>query len=173
MCGIIGYIGAKNTATLLIRGLQRLEYRGYDSYCGSYEDGFYVSKEVYRVQELEKMQIWDKLRAGIAHTRWATHGVTVDNAHPHLSPCENVVLVHNGIIENFSQLKQKLTQAACICFSDRFKVIAHLVTNSTTDIPLLSKTPLQIRRGTVRIIRAALRFARGTWGQQSCLQPSG
>ena len=171
MCGIIGYIGAKNTANLLIRGLQRLEYRGYDSagIAVHTENGFYLSKEVGRVQELEKIvDLGQTKGAGIAHTRWATHGgVTVENAHPHLSPCEKVVLVHNGIIENFSQLKHKLIESGFSFVSQTdSEVIAHLVANLYNgDSAFGEENASPDTKGDpLESIRAALRFARGTWG---------
>lgn len=172
MCGIIGYIGSKNTANLLIRGLQRLEYRGYDSAGLAIHNGdgtFYKAKQVGRVQELEKIvDLENALGAGIAHTRWATHGgVTVENAHPHASPCETVVLVHNGIIENFTPLKHKLTAVGHLFQSQTdSEVIAHLVANlynGHSAFGDLDASP-QTKGKPLESIRGALRFTRGTWG---------
>ncbi|KAA8431196.1 glutamine--fructose-6-phosphate aminotransferase, partial [Weissella paramesenteroides] len=114
-CGIVGFTGSNNyqSAPVLLKGLQKLEYRGYDS------AGLYVSdettgtdqlvKENGRVSELAKLVASKDVKgsAGIAHTRWATHGVpSVDNAHPHKSGDGRFYLVHNGVIENYAELKQ-------------------------------------------------------------------
>ena len=172
MCGIIGYIGTKNTANLLIRGLQRLEYRGYDSAgmaVHNNDGSFYVSKEVGRVQELEKIvDLTQTEGAGIAHTRWATHGgVTVENAHPHLSQCGNVVLVHNGIIENFSPLRQKLQESGYTFQSETdSEVIAHLIANLYNGHSAFGEkdASVETKGNPLEAIRSALRFTRGTWG---------
>ncbi len=113
MCGIVGYTGALNAKPILIDGLKRLEYRGYDSAGIALEKNreFIVTRRVGRVIELEKAlaNINTDNKTGIAHTRWATHGVPSEvNAHPHSS--EDIVLVHNGIIENHAALKNELAQ---------------------------------------------------------------
>jgi len=112
MCGIVGYIGDKNVYPILIQGLQRLEYRGYDSAgIAIYDGSLNVYKCKGRVSDLEKY-VSDKDISGtigIGHTRWATHGEPNDrNAHPHTSMNGNFVLVHNGIIENYMSLKEQL-----------------------------------------------------------------
>jgi glucosamine--fructose-6-phosphate aminotransferase (isomerizing) len=112
MCGIVGYIGDKNVYSILIKGLQRLEYRGYDSAgIAIYNSSLNVYKRKGKVSELEAF-VSDKNtegHIGIGHTRWATHGEPNDvNAHPHESMNGNFVLVHNGIIENYSKLKTDL-----------------------------------------------------------------
>lgn len=114
MCGIVGYIGKRNAVTVLLNGLQRLEYRGYDSAGLSIiEDGRLLTfKKQGKVKELVKILEGKVLNAtvGIAHTRWATHGEPSDiNAHPHHDNSGNISIVHNGIIENYSSLKQMLT----------------------------------------------------------------
>lgn len=119
MCGIVGYIGKRNAWPILIEGLKRLEYRGYDSAGAALteEDGqLNVYKAVGRVADLEKEAEGKDLRgnAGIAHTRWATHGKpTVANAHPHCSQDGRLALVHNGIIENYAPLKERLKEKGC------------------------------------------------------------
>lgn len=112
MCGIVGYIGEKNVYPILIQGLQRLEYRGYDSAgLAIYNDSLNVFKCKGRVSDLEKfVETKDTSgQIGIGHTRWATHGEPNDtNAHPHTSMNGEFVLVHNGIIENYAELKTDL-----------------------------------------------------------------
>ncbi|HUH52284.1 MAG TPA: glutamine--fructose-6-phosphate transaminase (isomerizing) [Flavobacterium sp.] len=114
MCGIVGYIGHREAYPIIIKGLQRLEYRGYDS-AGVvlYNDGaLHLSKTKGKVSDLDTKahaEISLEGTVGMGHTRWATHGVPNDvNSHPHLSNSGNIVLVHNGIIENYAPLKQAL-----------------------------------------------------------------
>ena len=109
MCGIIGYNGKKNAIPILIEGLKKLEYRGYDSSGIAYfiDNKIKIFKEKGRISELEKLLVDDKPTIGIGHTRWATHGKPSKiNAHPHR--VGNVTLVHNGIIENYNVLKEEL-----------------------------------------------------------------
>lgn len=113
MCGIVGYIGERKAVPILIEGLKRLEYRGYDSAGLALIDNAQldVYKEVGKVAELEAILPKEELFAsiGVAHTRWATHGMpTTENAHPHYSQTRDIAVVHNGIIENFMQLKLEL-----------------------------------------------------------------
>ncbi len=114
MCGITGYIGYRNAYPIIINGLKRLEYRGYDSAGIMLFDGedIQLSKTKGKVSNLEekvKDEISKKGFIGVGHTRWATHGIPNDvNSHPHLSQSGNLVIVHNGIIENYSTLKQEL-----------------------------------------------------------------
>ena len=114
MCGIIGYIGHQDAYPILIKGLRRLEYRGYDS-AGvaliSAQNELNVYKSRGKVEDLERLAEYKDVSgtAGIAHTRWATHGEPNDvNAHPHYSQSETLALIHNGIIENYLVLKQQL-----------------------------------------------------------------
>ena len=115
MCGIVGYIGTRPAAPMLIKGLHQLEYRGYDSagIALNHEDNqpFIIYKEKGKVSNLETAVINDQPAAtvGIGHTRWATHGEpSTTNAHPHLSMSGEIVIVHNGIIENYKELKEQL-----------------------------------------------------------------
>jgi len=117
MCGIVGYIGHQDAYPILIKGLRRLEYRGYDS-AGvaliSAENQLNVYKSKGKVDDLERLTQNKDISgtAGIAHTRWATHGEPNDaNAHPHYSQSEKLALIHNGIIENYLVLKQQLIQS--------------------------------------------------------------
>jgi glutamine---fructose-6-phosphate transaminase (isomerizing) len=136
MCGIVGAVSARNIVPILVQGLQRLEYRGYDS-CGvAVHQGGQLkrARSTARVAELQAQVDTEKLDAGtgIAHTRWATHGApAVVNAHPHFSPGDDkarIALVHNGIIENHDELRAEL-QAKGFVFTSQTdtEVIAHLV----------------------------------------------
>jgi glucosamine--fructose-6-phosphate aminotransferase (isomerizing) len=133
MCGIVGYIGKKEASPILLDGLKRLEYRGYDSAGMAIWDGAKINllKVEGRVDQLAKMLAKNPLpgKIGIAHTRWATHGKpSEENAHPH-SDCEgNVFVVHNGIIENFKTLRQKLEKEGHKFQSETdTEIIAHLI----------------------------------------------
>ena len=114
MCGIVGYIGPRDAYPIVIEGLKRLEYRGYDSAGIALFDGtdLKVSKTKGKVADLEERsgkEITKNGNVGIGHTRWATHGVPNDvNSHPHLSNSGELVIIHNGIIENYDSLKQEL-----------------------------------------------------------------
>ena len=136
MCGIVGAVAQRNITPILIEGLKRLEYRGYDS-CGValHVDGrLQRSRSTARVAELEAQMAEIGLQGftGIAHTRWATHGAPAShNAHPHFSPTEDaarIALVHNGIIENHDELRAELTAQGYVFQSQTdTEVIAHLV----------------------------------------------
>ena len=113
MCGIVGYIGRQKAAAILLEGLKRLEYRGYDSAGIAVLQGgrVEVAKKVGRVEVLVQEVAKHRLNGttGIGHTRWATHGgVTNLNAHPHTSSDEKFALIHNGVIENYTQMKSFL-----------------------------------------------------------------
>lgn len=116
MCGIVGYIGSRNAYDILIKGLHRLEYRGYDSAGVALinpEEKLNVYKAKGKVSDLENAAKNQDLTGtiGIAHTRWATHGEpSVRNAHPHVSESGNIAIVHNGIIENYSELREQLKE---------------------------------------------------------------
>ena len=116
MCGIVGYIGKEQAAPILLEGLARLEYRGYDSagICVAENGVLDVAKCKGRLKNLAAMTENGALlhgTAGIGHTRWATHGEPNDiNSHPHLSQSGKFAVVHNGIIENFIALKEELLQ---------------------------------------------------------------
>ena len=125
MCGIVGFVGQGNTKDILLAGLSRLEYRGYDSAgIALYSQPFTLVKAVGKLEELKKKVAADKecqlpYFMGIGHTRWATHGKASEkNAHPHLSMHKEVVLVHNGIIENFAELKNFLQEQGYSFYSD-------------------------------------------------------
>src|ERR1700704_5257931 len=143
MCGIVGYVGNKQVVPLIIDGLRKLEYRGYDS------AGIAVVNEGH---DLEIRRAEGKLRNleeiirlspldgtyGIGHTRWATHGrPTEENAHPHRDCTGRIVVVHNGIIENYLQLKEQLRQTdhQFVTETDT-EIIAHLVEKNSKNAPL-------------------------------------
>ena len=122
MCGIVGYIGNKEAFPVLIKGLKRLEYRGYDSAgVALFNGGINLYKNKGKIKELEELVSEKNLTGnlGIGHTRWATHGEPNDtNAHPHMSMNGIFTLVHNGIIENYSKLKKDLSDQGYIFKSD-------------------------------------------------------
>ena len=113
MCGIVAYLGDKQAYPILIKGLKRLEYRGYDSSGVAIIDNGEINlfKKQGKVIELENLVADKNINGtiGIGHTRWATHGLPNDiNAHPHYSGNEKLAIIHNGIIENYASLKQVL-----------------------------------------------------------------
>jgi glucosamine--fructose-6-phosphate aminotransferase (isomerizing) len=123
MCGIVGYLGTKDSVPILLKGLKRLEYRGYDSAGIALINGQTVSslKKAGKVSQLQSLVDDSPLKGpiGIAHTRWATHGEPNDiNAHPHVDQTGNIALIHNGIIENFETLKQVLVNQGVSFTSD-------------------------------------------------------
>ena len=124
MCGIVGYIGHRDAYPIIIKGLQRLEYRGYDSAGVALYDGAEInlSKTKGKVEDLNsksKSSLSLAGNLGIGHTRWATHGVPNDvNSHPHYSNSEDLVIIHNGIIENYGSLKEELTKRGYTFSSD-------------------------------------------------------
>lgn len=162
MCGIVGYIGKRDVAPLLLEGLQRLEYRGYDSagivITGKPAAGkaaaLKMVKAKGRVRELEaRVPKRFAGTTGIAHTRWATHGTPSDaNAHPHLDAESKVAVVHNGIIDNASELRVKLEADGVVFLSETdTEVLVHLVARSQA--PTLEEK-----------VRQALQLIEGTYG---------
>lgn len=130
MCGIFGYVGTKeNTAELILAGLRQLEYRGYDSWGIAVKEGktLEVDKHVGKIGDA-KINL-PQSNLGIGHTRWATHGgVTEANAHPHLDCTKQIAVVHNGIIENFAEIKDELIQKGHTFLSETdTEVIPHLI----------------------------------------------
>ena len=134
MCGIVGYIGTKQAAPIILDGLSRLEYRGYDSAGMAIYDGekINITKSVGRLKILENLTHDGETMqgiCGIGHTRWATHGVPSNvNAHPHFNTEGTITVVHNGIIENYIQLRQMLTEKGYQFVSETdTEVLAHLL----------------------------------------------
>lgn len=163
MCGIVGVVAERNATPILIRGLQRLEYRGYDSAGVAVigPDGDIIrSRKVGKVQNLVEALEKNPVTGGtgIAHTRWATHGkVTVENAHPHLSSSssdgQDVSLVHNGIIENHAALRQELKDLGYVFGSETdSEVIVHLIHHH-----------LHIERDLLEAVRQAVRRLEGAY----------
>ncbi len=155
MCGIVGYIGKKNAAPFLMDGLRALEYRGYDS-AGIYLSGKGVVKRAGKVEKLaDALPEEFKATAGIAHTRWATHGPpTEKNAHPHTDAAQTVWIVHNGIVENHAELRDALVSEGVAFSSD---------TDTEVLAQLIGKYHLQ---GTSleKAVSRALKDVRGTYG---------
>jgi glutamine---fructose-6-phosphate transaminase (isomerizing) len=134
MCGIVGYVGGKPALEVVIEGLRRLEYRGYDSAGVAIvsDETLHVAKKAGKLGNLEKLLAEDQLppsSLGIGHTRWATHGAPNDvNAHPHTSADGRIALVHNGIIENYVSLREELNAAGISCESETdTEIVAQLV----------------------------------------------
>ncbi len=134
MCGIVGYVGKRQAVPVLLYSLQRLEYRGYDSagiaVIEPNENKFILEKQVGKIKDLQE-KLWNKKiegNIGIGHTRWATHGPpSIENAHPHTSKSEVIAIVHNGIVENYPQLKEELEKKGYKFKSQTdSEVIAHL-----------------------------------------------
>ena len=153
MCGIVGAVAKRDIVPILLEGLKRLEYRGYDS-CGVavHQQGLKRSRSVARVAELEAQVASTRLAGdiGIAHTRWATHGVpATNNAHPHFSSKDgkpHIAVVHNGIIENFEEIRAELKQRGYVFESQTdTEVIAHLV-NDLYDGDLLHTVQTAVKR---------------------------
>ncbi len=132
MCGIVGYVGKRDAVPVLVEGLHRLEYRGYDSagLAVVHRGRLQVTKTAGRVQDLrDKLKTTTKATLGIGHTRWATHGEPNDvNAHPHTDTAGRVAVVHNGIIENAEQLREQLQASGIKLVSDTdTEALAHMI----------------------------------------------
>src|SRR4029078_4401387 len=134
MCGIVGYVGKKSVVPVILEGLRRLEYRGYDSagiaVCGNGE-GLQLRRAEGKLRNLEEAIRQKPLEGtyGIGHTRWATHGrPTEENAHPHRDCSGRIVVVHNGICENYLELKHELTEKGHKFVTETdTEIIAHLI----------------------------------------------
>lgn len=155
MCGIVGYIGSKNATPFLLEGLHALEYRGYDS-AGLFVSGSGVQKRAGKVSVLEaSIPEGFQGNAGIAHTRWATHGApTENNAHPHTDDTETVWLVHNGIIENYREIREMLEAEGMVFRSETdTEALAQLIGIKYRDTPILEQA-----------VAEALKEVRGAYG---------
>ena len=158
MCGIVGYVGSEQAAPILLGGLAKLEYRGYDSAGIAVRDESTGKIEVVKAKGRLKILV-EKTDAGtavpgtcgIGHTRWATHGEpSVSNAHPHCTEDRSVVLVHNGIIENYQEIKEKLVKAGYTFYSQTdteaaVKLIDYYYKKTGNPLEAISSTMLRIR----------------------------
>lgn len=158
MCGIVGVVGSKNATDILMQGLEKLEYRGYDSagiFVNGQETAAKLVKSVGRIADLRgKLGIDVSGTAGIGHTRWATHGKpTEDNAHPHTSTSGRFILVHNGVIENFVELKNEFLM------NDTFKG----QTDTEIAVHLIAKFAEQEGLSTLEAFKKALSLIQGSY----------
>lgn len=162
MCGIVGYIGQQQAAPLIVNGLKRLEYRGYDSagVCIVSGDGLTIGKKAGKVSELEKTFLPDTIpgMVGVGHTRWATHGAPNDiNAHPHTDRDGAIALVHNGIIENYVTIRKKLVSAGYDTFrsetdSEVLAFFIGMLYETLGDLELSVRTALCEVEGTFGLV---------------------
>ena len=159
MCGIVGYVGQKQALEIIVAGLRRLEYRGYDSAgVAIISDGaLEVRKKAGKLANLETLLGNDPMphsTTGIGHTRWATHGGPTDsNAHPHVSQDRRVAVIHNGIIENFAELRDELTAAGILLASETdTEVVAHLL---AAELPLADEDLTEAMRRVCRRLEGA------------------
>ena len=165
MCGIIGYIGKTNAVPILLDGLRRLEYRGYDSAGVAVLNGtgIEVRKRTGRIANLAELLQASPVsgEAGISHTRWATHGgVTDANAHPHFDQSGKLALVHNGVIENYATLREALVkQGHAFKSQTDTEVLAHLIGKHYDEA---GGDASQAR--LIEALRAALKQVVGTYG---------
>ncbi len=165
MCGIVGYIGNKDLASVILIGLERLEYRGYDS-CGiATVDGgeLHVRKTAGRLVQLKEILAADPISGtvGIGHTRWATHGtVTSANAHPFVDCTGSIALVHNGIVENYEEIKKRLVKKGHKFTSNTdTETIVHLVEQHYHDLPAKRRTLADAVLGAVRQLKGSFALA--------------
>ena len=169
MCGIVGYVGPKQAYDYLIEGLFRLEYRGYDSAGVALQDNgqIVVRKKTGRVGQLADLVKQQPVvgKVGIGHTRWATHGEPNDtNSHPHTGGNGEVVLVHNGVIENYSLLRDQLTEMGYVFRSATdTEVAAHLIAHHLEEEIKLGSDPTQTDT-CVRAVESAIKKIKGTYG---------
>ena len=163
MCGIVGYVGRQKATTIMLEGLKRLEYRGYDSagVAVLQNGGITLVKSIGRVANLAKLCAGKKLSgiSGISHTRWATHGgVTDANAHPHLSSDGKIAIVHNGVIENYVAIKKfLLTKGYTFASETDTEVLANLIAYHLAKEPA---EPAQL----LNAVRKTLLHVEGTYG---------
>ncbi len=169
MCGIVGYIGHRSAPELLLEGLHRLEYRGYDSAgVAVIKDGVIaIRKKAGRVNQLGRLLEEDPVQGtlGIGHTRWATHGETTDvNSHPHSGGNGEVALVHNGVIENYSSLRTRLQELGYVFRTTTdTEVIAHLMAYHLAEQIKLEDDPADPKL-CIKAVELTLAKLKGTYG---------
>jgi len=171
VCGIVGYIGSAQAVDFLVQGLHRLEYRGYDSSgvaCMAPSGVIRVSRTAGRIAQLESLLAEQPAvgTIGIGHTRWATHGRPTDeNAHPHLGGNQSVAVVHNGVIENYRSLKERLIGLGYVFRSETdSEVIAHLIASCLEDQPPVANAAAAGYQPLVSAVQQALAQLQGTYG---------
>lgn len=164
MCGIVGYVGPSEAVPILLEGLRRLEYRGYDSAgIATIEEGkLSLRKSLGKIENLYKTTREEPLggTTGISHTRWATHGkVTLENAHPHVDASGNLAIVHNGVIENYAKLRAQLEKEGDVFKSQTdTEVLAHLIGHA------FDRSSEKTEEALLRAVRDALLKVHGTYG---------
>jgi len=169
MCGIVGYVGHREAAGVLLDGLHRLEYRGYDSagLAVHARDDIHLRKKTGRVVELERLIDQKPLRGatGIGHTRWATHGEANDvNSHPHIGGNGEVVVVHNGVIENYSPLRDHLQSLGYVFHSATdTEVVAHLIAQQLEELVRGGAESNNAETAVEAVINAS-RLLKGSYG---------
>ncbi len=170
MCGIVGYIGSGQAVDFLLEGLRRLEYRGYDSSgIATVEDRqLVISKTAGRVEDLAHVLKTSLVSGsiGIGHTRWATHGpATNENAHPHFGGGQIVAMVHNGVIENYRAIKERLLDCGCEFSSDTdSEVIAQLMAHELENLPKEMDNAADPYTPLVAAVQNTLAQLQGTYG---------
>ncbi|MBW4419915.1 MAG: glutamine--fructose-6-phosphate transaminase (isomerizing) [Myxacorys californica WJT36-NPBG1] len=166
MCGIVGYIGTKEASGILLEGLRKLEYRGYDSagIATVLEGEIHCVRAKGKLHNLEEKLVGETnpARLGIAHTRWATHGKPEEyNAHPHMDMAKRIAVIQNGIIENYRELREELKSRGCEFRSDTdTEVIPHLIAEELSKAEQVAEEPLiEAVRQVVRKLRGAFAIA--------------
>ncbi len=149
MCGIVGFVGNRKAAPFVLAALRKLEYRGYDSagIATSVDSRLCIKKGVGKLEEVQQMHRLDELpgKTGVGHVRWATHGaVTTENAHPHFDCHHQVAVVHNGIIENYQELRHRLESRHKFISDTDTEVISHLIEEHMTEGVLLEEAVFQM-----------------------------
>ena len=159
MCGIIGVIGTNKTYNIILEGLKQLQNRGYDSaglclYNNIFNLHKFISDDLKAIDKMENINDENVYNIGIGHTRWATHGgITVDNCHPHISKDGNICVIHNGIIENYKDIKNFLINEGFVFYSETdTEVICNLISYYNRNNNILTS------------IKKSVNLFTGTWG---------
>jgi glucosamine--fructose-6-phosphate aminotransferase (isomerizing) len=167
MCGIVGYIGKQDATPIILEGLKKLEYRGYDSagLAVLQDNKIEIRRDVGKLKNLTSLVLESPMNGhvGIGHTRWATHGVPSErNAHPHFGSTGDVVIVHNGIVENYLELREDLTEEGVIFNSETdSEIIVHLIEgflSITNDLGAALRRSIQQLKGSHGIVAMSTRY---------------